>query len=308
MKKSRVAAEFHSRLRNLKRVESDQMQVSPTLKRFVPKPLRWRLRRAYEFPAETDWYWRVFSPGNDRTAYLIGLFGTGRLYVNDLMMQHTGRRAKYFRDRIRLHQRPSSMIYSGHATIRHVSRRQALPSVTSSILEAVRSRIADLIFIYRHPLDSLLSNWVYWRTVLNDNCGLCISQVYNKTDDFCADLDRHFGEFRAFAEGDPGFFAVEPGPPFLSLREFIEETELHLQSASLALRFEDIMTDPAKEFAKIAEVLSIDLDLSRLSIQRPLSKPFRYRAAEKEVPPFKAFTDGLDAETKRGIERIGYTL
>jgi hypothetical protein len=278
------------------------------LKRFVPKAVRWRLRRAYEYPAETDWYWKVFSPGNDRTAYLIGLFGTGRLYINDLVMQHTGRRAKYFRDTIRLHQRPTSMIYSGHATIRYVSRHQALPSVTQVILEAVRSRIADLIFIYRHPLDSLLSNWVYWRTFLHDNYGVCISQVYKKTYDFCADLDEHFSEFKAFADGDSNFFAAAPGPPFLSFREFIEETELYLQSATVALRFEDFMTDPAAEFAKIVEVMSVDPDLSRVPLLRPLSKPFRYLAAEKEVPRFKTFTDGLDAETKRRIERFGYTL
>jgi hypothetical protein len=284
------------------------MQVPQKLKRFAPKAVRWRLRRAYEYPAETDWYWKVFRPGNDRTAYLIGLFGTGRLYVNDLMMQETGRRAKYFRDAIRHHQRPTSMIYSGHATIRYVSRHQALPSATRVILEAVRSRIADLIFIYRHPLDSLLSNWVYWRTYLHDNYGICISQVYRKPDDLWADLEEHFGEFEAFADGDPRFFAVAPGLPFLSFREFVEETELYLQSATLALRFEDFMSDPAKEFSKIAQLLSVSRALSHVPLQRPLSKPFRYLTAEKAVPRFKAFIDGLDAETKRRIERIGYTL
>jgi hypothetical protein len=284
------------------------MQVPQKLKRFAPKAVRWRLRRAYEYPAETDWYWKVFRPGNDRTAYLIGLFGTGRLYVSDLMMQHAGRRAKYFRDAIRHHQRPTSMIYSGHATIRYVSRHQALPSVAQVILEAVRSRIADLIFIYRHPLDSLLSNWVYWRTFLHDNYGICISQVYRKPDDLCADLDEHFGEFEAFANGDPSFFAVAPGLPFLSFREFVEETELYLKSATLALRFEDFMSDPAKEFSKVAQLLSVSRDLSRVPLQRPLSKPFRYLTAEKAVPRFKAFIDGLDTETKRRIERIGYAL
>ena len=68
------------------------------------------------------------------------------------------------------------------------------------------------------------------------------------------------------------------------------------------------MSDPAAEFSKITNVMSVDLDLSRVTLQRPLSEPFRYLAVEKEVPRFKAFTDGLDAETKRRIERIGYTL
>ena len=60
------------------------------------------------------------------------------------------------------------MIYSGHVTMRHVSRLQYPPEVTSQILEAVNSGFADLIFVYRHPLDSLLTNWVWWRTKLRD--------------------------------------------------------------------------------------------------------------------------------------------
>jgi hypothetical protein len=50
------------------------------------------------------------------------------------------------------------MIYSGHATMRHVSRAQELPEVMGRILEAVGSGFANLTFVYRHPLDSLLTN------------------------------------------------------------------------------------------------------------------------------------------------------
>ncbi len=117
--------------------------------------------------------WNVPRLGNDRTAYIIGLFGTGRWYINELILQNIGERAKYFRDRIRFHPGPTSMIYSGHATMKHVSRVQALPAVTSRILEAVRSGFADLIFVYRHPLDSLLTNWIWWRTYIRDNTGDC---------------------------------------------------------------------------------------------------------------------------------------
>jgi hypothetical protein len=46
------------------------------------------------------------------------------------------------------------MIYSGHATMKHISRAQEPPAVMRRILEAVRSGFADVIFIYRHPLDS----------------------------------------------------------------------------------------------------------------------------------------------------------
>ena len=201
------------------------------------------------------------------------------------------------------------MIYSGHATIKYVSRDQELPAVTSRILEAVRSGFADLIFVYRHPLDSLLTNWIWWRTYLRDNTQIeGISQVYKNTDDLCADLEQNFLEFKAFAEGDPDFFAAVPGPRFLSFPEFVEETELYLQSATLTLRLEDFMIDPLKEFSKIVEVMSVDLDLSRLRVAPPRTKPYGYLAVKEKVPRFRDFINELDAETKRRIEKIGYML
>src|ERR1700722_18366723 len=121
--------------------------------------------------------------GNDKTAYFIGLFGSGRTYVNELLLQNIGERAKYYRDEIRFHPGPTSMIYSGHATMRHVSRFQALPVVSGLIVDAVRSGFADLIFVYRHPLDSLLTNWIWWRTYIRDNIMISgISYVYKNTD------------------------------------------------------------------------------------------------------------------------------
>jgi hypothetical protein len=255
------------------------------------------------------WDWRVPHLGNDRTAYVIGLLGTGRGYISELMLKSLGKRAKYFRETIRLHPGPTSMIYSGHATIRYVSREQQLPAVTSRILEAVSSGFADLIFIYRHPLDSLLTNWIWWRTYIRDNLMIeGISQVYKNRDALWADLEQNFLEFKAFAEGDPDFFAALPGPRFLSFTEFVEETELYLQSATLTLRLEDFMIDPLKEFSKIAEVMSVDLDLSRLRVAPPKTKPYGYLAVKEKVPRFRNFIDELDEETKRRMEKIGYQL
>jgi hypothetical protein len=177
----------------------------------------------------------------------------------------------------------------------------------SSILEAVGSGFANLIFVYRHPLDSLLTNWIWWRTFIREDRLITgISQIYKNTDDLCGDLERNLPEFRAFAEGDPDFFARVPGPRFLSFPEFVEETELHLQSATLALRLEDFMIDPFKEFSKIVEVMSIDLDLSRICVAPPKTKPYGYLAVKDNVPRFRDFIDGLDPETKGRIEKIGY--
>ena len=121
-------------------------------------------------------------------------------------------------------------------------------------------------------------------------------------------MDRHFLDFKAFAEGDPRFFAGVPGPRFLSFAEFVEETELHLQSATLVLRLEDFTTDPLKEFSKIAEMLAADLDLSRLCLAPPRTNPYGYLAVKEKVPRFRTFINGLDAETKGRLEKIGYSV
>ena len=287
------------------------IKAAARLYRFARKPrgeqvwiVRWHVRfRLFR------WGWRIPRAGNDRTAYVIGLFGTGRWYINQQLVNNIGERANYLRDEIRIHPGPTSMIYTGHATMRHVSRLQYPPEVTSRIMAAVRAGFADLIFVYRHPIDSLLTNWIWWRTYIREDRMITgISEVYPDTNDLCADLDRHFLEFKAFAEGDPEFFAGLPGPCFLSFLQFVEETELYLQAASMALRLEDFAIDPLKEFSKIAQVMSVDLDSSRLRVDPPKAAPYRYLAVREKVPRFRDFIDGLSASTKRRIENMGYKL
>lgn len=298
------------------------MRISHKLIRFARKSPRDLLHDLLKFARKSpherafitrrylgNWDWRIPHLGNDRTAYVIGLFGSGRNYINGLMLKNLGKRATYFRETIRFHPGPTSMIYSGHATMRHVSRDQELPAVTSRILEAVRSGFADLIFVYRHPLDSLLTNWIWWRTYLRDNTQIeGISSAYKNRDDVCIELEQNFSEFEAFAEGDPDFFTTLPGPRFLSFGEFVEETELYLQSATLTLRLEDFMIDPIKEFSKIVEVMSVDLDLSRLGVAPPKTKPYGYLAVKEKVPRFRNFINELSEETKTRIEKSGYRL
>jgi len=247
--------------------------------------------------------------GNDRTAYVIGLYGVGRWYIHELMLQNLGGRAKYIREWIRFHPRPTSMIYTGHATMKYASRGQRLPAVTSRILDAVRSGFADLIFVYRHPFDSLLTNWLWWRTYIREKRIIgSIWDVYKSLDDLCGGLEQDFQGFKAFAEGAPRFFAAASGLPFLSFPEFVEETELYLQSATLSVRLEDFAIDPLKEFSKIAGVMSVDLDLRHLRLGPPRAKPYGYLAVKESVPRFRDFIDGLDSETVRRIERMGYTV
>ncbi len=246
---------------------------------------------------------------NYRTTYVIGLFGSGRQYIVGLILQNIGARAKFYQDTIHLHGARTPMIYSGHATLKHICRAQRPPQVTRRVLEAVAAGFADLIFIYRHPLDSLLSNWIWWRSYLRENRVVTgISEVFQSIDDLCACLEQNFSDFQTFAEGDPDFFADMPGERFLSFAEFVEETELYLQAATLALRFEDFAVDPLKQFSKIVELMSMPYDVSRLHLRPPKSKPYGYLAVQERVPQFRRFIDKLDSETKTRIQRIGYSL
>jgi hypothetical protein len=284
-----------------------RVQVRQRLIRFARKSFREQLaivQRQLGRPLIPRWY--VPHLRNDRTAYVIGLGGSGRTYLNDLIVQNIGERAKYFRNAIRFHPRPTSMIYSGHATMRYIHTGALSPAVTRRIIEATRLGFADLIFIYRHPLDSLLTNWVWYReNILNKRGIVGIADVYKNTDDFCAALEANFSEL---AECEAGSFLTAPGARCLSLQEFIEETELFLSSATLTMRLEDFMIDPLKEFSKIAEVMSADLDLSRRRITAPRATPYRYLAVKKNVTPFRDLINALDAETKTRIEKMGYAL
>jgi hypothetical protein len=133
-----------------------------------------------------------------------------------------------------------------------------------------------------------------------------VSQVYSRAEELAAKLEQNFVEFKAFAQGDPSFFGRTPGPPFLSFAKFVEETELHLQSPGLMLRLEDFMFNPLKEFSRIAEILSPGLDISRVRVAPPRTKPYGYLAVREQSPQFRKFIDALDVETKRRIERTGY--
>jgi hypothetical protein len=278
-----------------KRVARQQLQaVQASVQYRLARHLRWK-----------------FAAGRRRTAYVVGLFGTGRWYINDLILEHVGPRKEYFKDTIvlRAHPAPTALIYSGHATLKYASRFQALPSVTARVLESARAGVADLIFVYRHPLDSLLTNWVWWRTFVREQRVISgISQVYRSTDALCADLEGSFAEFQAFATAAEDSIAAGPGERFLSLAEFVEETALFIDSATLALRLEDFTTDPRREFSKVLQLLCAEADASRLEVAPPLTRPYRYRAVAEKVPRFKGFIDTLDAGTRARIAAFGYEL
>ena len=68
------------------------------------------------------------------------------------------------------------------------------------------------------------------------------------------------------------------------------------------------MVDPSQQFSKIVELMSIDLDLGQLCLAPPRTKAYGYLAVKEKVPRFRSFINALDADTKRRIQEIGYSL
>jgi hypothetical protein len=169
-----------------------------------------------------------------------------------------------------------------------------------------------MIFIYRHPLDSLLTNWIWWRSNLRAGAtgpehGAFISSSFKSLDALCEIVEQEWASFEAFAVGDPCFFADVPGARFLSFAEFVEESVLLFEQATLRLPFEAFMTNPYAAFVKVVDVISPEMHLScTLHIGRPQSKPGTHLFVMKSVPRFNEFVNSISPETKRLMLKLGY--
>lgn len=113
---------------------------------------------------------------------------------------------------MRIHRGPTSRIYAGRKTMKYTSRDQRPPSITSRILKAVQSGSADFIFAYRHPLDSLLTNRVWWRTYIREKrMSGSFRNCIKNTDDLCAVLEQNFPECGALRKVTLGFGSTHVG-------------------------------------------------------------------------------------------------
>ena len=117
-------------------------------------------------------------------------------------------------------------------------RAQAVPAVTSVILEGGRDRgCCRLDFhLLGIPWIQLLTNWVWWRTYMRDRRMISgISSVYGSEWRSMCRFERNLSELEAFAGGGPRFLPACPGTPFLSFQEFVGD-RLFIRSATLSLR------------------------------------------------------------------------
>jgi len=252
-------------------------------------------------------------PAHRRPTYITGLFGTGRFYLHNVILNSDLEIAYFFR-RGGLYNYHGTVpyIFSGHATLMYDYERAGFtpPAFGRALLERAAAGLINVIFIYRHPLDSLLSNWIWWRRWAMTSG---IAESYKSEEEFHRDLNDNFYEFSLFCGGSKDFTRIVEGtdakPTFMSLLEFVHETELFLSSPNVhCFRFEDFKTDAVREFKRLVSILAPDLTPKSDNVPLPKSLANRYELAKENVSPFGAFMASLPRDVTKRINALGYSV
>jgi hypothetical protein len=258
---------------------------------------------------------RLFHyPVGRRPTYIIGIFGSGRMYLTSLVLHTDPEVAYYYRGEWRHYLGNIPVILSGHVTSMYEGAFCDRPDYGRVLLERAAAGLINLVFVYRHPLDSLLSNWVWFRKFLRqEKPASGIAASYKTEADLHRDLSENFDEFCLFCEGSKDFARVATGTSrdwrFLSLLEFIHETEVFLSSANVhAFRFEDFQIDAATQFKRFASILAPDLPPKLDQLPAPQAASSRYLSARENVSAFRAKIDSLPTHITKRIVALGYSV
>jgi hypothetical protein len=253
-------------------------------------------------------------PAGRKPNYIVGIFGSGRQYVGGLLQHSDPEIAYYLRGDLRHYYGAVPVIFTGHVTSIYESALCDHPSFGRTLLDRAAADLISLIFIYRHPLDSLLSNWAWIRRFLRHEAPTTgIAQAYKSEEDFHRDLDDNFDEFSLFCDGSADFARIVTGSEinwrFLSLREYIHETEVFIGGANVqSFRFEDFKADAAAEFKRLVSILAPDLPPEIGNPVAPRALSSRYRSARENVGAFRSFMDSLPTDITKRIMALGYSV
>ena len=227
----------------------------------------------------------VPSPGTFPCGVIVGLMGSGRTALTDFFLQYTdlsfGEGLEDFR---------AGTIRSGHVCQRSV-RGFSDPVVMDHLIRLGEEGRARLVFLLRNPLDSVITNWFWWREL--DQTGRTIAGV--------ADVEDPREIFHREQEDFLQFCATGNG--FMSLTEYLEETlALFAHPLFHVIRFEDMIRDRFRTAKNLLTHLSCPFDPQRLvGIQPPRSKVDRHK--DFLAPKFIRDLTDLQQEILR---KLGY--
>jgi hypothetical protein len=251
-----------------------------------------------------------------KPTYIVGLYGTGRSYINSLIMNSGLDIAYYFRNGLYQYFGTVPAIFSGHTNLIYEGGvfLEHPASFGRALLDRAAARLINLIFIYRHPLESLLTNWVWFRHFHQfKKMTSGIEDVYKSKEDFHRDLNDNIYEFSLFCGGSKDFGRITAGKEvtltFLSLLEFIDETEAFIGNPNVhCFRFEEFGSNAVGEVTRLISIMAPDLTPKFDNVTVPRSLPGRYESSKENSPSFRALMKTLPTEIAKRIIAMGYSV
>lgn len=251
-----------------------------------------------------------------RPLIIVGLFGTGRTYFSELILgnpqiapiyQEGLASCGYFAEHI--------LISSGHATIKHSSSFQMLPQDTEKrLVEPLHQGYHDILFVLRHPFDSLFSNWAWWRKYSETGVPHkdAVGGVFGGNSGLVQDIRRNRDAFIAFmTQGRVPFSSKvnSTNDHFLSFDAMLDESLLWSVVDNIkSIRFEQLHQDLAVASAVIGPMI-FGSTRSEFILTPPKSKPFNFRSVFRECPDIEFLVKShCTPESVDKMNALGYSL
>ncbi len=247
---------------------------------------------------------------------VIGLFGTGRNYFSNAFLSHSTL-APLFQDGLAScgMYANHSLICSGHATLRHQSSFQMEPDQTEALLlRPLHDGFHRILFVLRHPVDSLFSNWAWWRRYCETGTphNGAVKEVFGGNMGLIDDIRSNIPAFLSFmAEGS---IPSKLGGPaehcsFLSFEQILDESLAWMKIPGVvSIRFEEIH----ENLDTVSETITSLLSRRRwgsLVLESPLSTAFNYRQIFRGHPDIQSLVcAGIGKETSDKLARLGYCI
>ena len=263
----------------------------------------------------------VHYPRVRKPAFINDIGPAGRTYLNGLILNSGLDIAYYLRfsdpgTRGAPYSGAVPVIFTGHTTAIYEGHYKS--SFGRALLDLAAGHLINLIFLYRHPLNSFVSQWAFQHNLsLGKMPAFGISDLYESIEDFYRDLNDNIYEFSLFCGGSKDFIRITQGPAVrtaggtagLSLLEFIHETEAFISNPNVhCFRFEDFVRGPAAEFKRFISIVAPDLTPKFDNVPLPRAVSSRYQSAKENVSSFRALISSLPTEITKRIEAMGYSM
>lgn len=270
---------------------------------------------------KAGWAWASFveavkASENIKPLIVIGLFGTGRTYFSNAFLSNSTLAPLLQEGLASCGVYAShSVICTGHATLKHSSSFQMEPDQTDKLLLCpLRDGFHCILFVTRHPVDSLFSNWAWWRRFCDTGIPHhgAVKEVFGGNRGLIEDIRSNKKAFLKFMT--EGRVPSRPNYPaevyrFLSFEQALDESLAWMGVPGVvSIMFEGIHD----HLDKVSDTITTLLARRRwgsLILELPVSSAFNYRQIFGDYPDIKSLVcDGIGRESSDKLTRMGYHL